>query len=634
MPIGGLGRESSEIQMVSMQSQRAWWLWPILAAALMYYPSIQFGYVLDDAALFDRAGAVRDWGSLWQFATQPFLGYQGYFRPLPLLMVGTEQLLWGSGPAVSHAMAVLLQALNAALVAALAWQIAAARADLAANREWIAAAAGCVYALHPVLIESVAWISCRFELLLTLFCLLALWADRLLLRTPLRVPLVALLFLAAALSKEMALGFALLLPFWHLVFERDATTVSGLFRSYRQQGHLQVYAAVVAAGLIYLAMRSMALQRLHLPAQAQFYETATLEHAWVVFKSFAQYATLSFWPFASISPLHTLSAETVFGEPQVIAGLLLVVALCAVACLMLRARWRYSALNACFALSLFPVLNFIPLQIGDNYVHDRFLNFPLVFVILWAVLTLAGWHPPALSIKARRLVLVLVLGFWTGSSILSIRVTLPFWRDNLSVWKLAYLESPASIQAQTGLMDAYAAAGLHGQVIGLADHIARSGGRVNDAMLASVVLALASSGYSVTPVLPELERRLENLGSQGKSQVANHNYLGWLYLMAGQFEPSRRTFLQALQKDPSYTPALYGLAILLEVHGDRAQAQKWLQRWESNARPAQRDSGRRQYDQQVALYRERASATPDGRVVHSLEDLARAPGRYGVPQSP
>src|SRR5207249_2674019 len=114
---------------------------------------------------------------LFDASYRQILTYRGYYRPLPLLMLGLEQVAGDGGALWSHLDAVLLHALNSVLIAALATVIAPSLAGIS-ERPWRAGLlCGLLYACHPVLIESVAWISSRFDLLLTTFALCLLLVD-------------------------------------------------------------------------------------------------------------------------------------------------------------------------------------------------------------------------------------------------------------------------------------------------------------------------------------------------------------------------------------------------------------------------------------------------------------------------
>ncbi len=86
---------------------------------------------------------------------------------------------------------------------------------------WPSAFVAFIFALHPLHIESVAWVAERKDVLSTLFLLLALWAYLNYVERPAvgRYLLVALLFCAGIMSKPMVVTFpllALLLDVWPL----------------------------------------------------------------------------------------------------------------------------------------------------------------------------------------------------------------------------------------------------------------------------------------------------------------------------------------------------------------------------------------------------------------------------------
>ena len=135
-------------------SQLSWfdrdWLWGlllVLAVILTYSPVWWAGYIWDDDAyvtqnqlLTASDGLRRIWFS--------FDSPSQYF-PLVYTMFRVEHALWGLNPAGYHGVNILLHAANALLV----WLLLA---RLKVPGAWLGAA---LWALHPVQVESVAWIT-------------------------------------------------------------------------------------------------------------------------------------------------------------------------------------------------------------------------------------------------------------------------------------------------------------------------------------------------------------------------------------------------------------------------------------------------------------------------------------------
>jgi hypothetical protein len=178
-----------------------------LCASAAYLPAMRSGWVWDDVNLVEPSPALQDLGGLRRaVATDlyrqaaPRLEESPYWRPLALASFWLDTRL-GAPPRALHIGNILLHGLATALLAVVllrrrtdGWGVAAP--VLAAT--W--------WAFHPDNVETVAWISCRYELLcgVALLGLLALpWRPGVL-----RAVLHGLVFLAGLLSKD---GFGAML---------------------------------------------------------------------------------------------------------------------------------------------------------------------------------------------------------------------------------------------------------------------------------------------------------------------------------------------------------------------------------------------------------------------------------------
>jgi protein O-mannosyl-transferase len=146
-------------------------LWPgallVLFVFLAYFPALHCGFIWDDDAyvtenplLTAPDGLMRIWFSL---------GSPSQYFPLTYTLFRLERPFWGLNPAGYHFVNLLLHAVNALLV----WRLLK---RLSVPGAWLAAA---LFALHPVQVESVAWITERKNVLSLLFFLLALrvWVE-------------------------------------------------------------------------------------------------------------------------------------------------------------------------------------------------------------------------------------------------------------------------------------------------------------------------------------------------------------------------------------------------------------------------------------------------------------------------
>ncbi|GIW43553.1 MAG: O-GlcNAc transferase [Candidatus Binatia bacterium] len=135
-----------------------------LAVLTAYIPALNAGFVWDDDDYVTRNPTLRTWSGLARIWFDPRALPQYY--PLVHTTFWLEYRLWGLHPFGYHLVNVLLHAANAVLV----WRV------LALLELPGAFLAGLLFGLHPVHVESVAWVTERKNTLSGFFFLLAAWA--------------------------------------------------------------------------------------------------------------------------------------------------------------------------------------------------------------------------------------------------------------------------------------------------------------------------------------------------------------------------------------------------------------------------------------------------------------------------
>jgi hypothetical protein len=136
----------------------------LVLLATAYLPVTWAAYVWDDRPYLVENAAVQDAGGLRRIWLAP--GATPQYYPVVFSAFWLEYRLWGLDPTGYHLVNVALHGINAVL----AWRVLA---RLGVPGAWLAAA---VFALHPVHVESVAWISERKNVLSGLFYLAGLLA--------------------------------------------------------------------------------------------------------------------------------------------------------------------------------------------------------------------------------------------------------------------------------------------------------------------------------------------------------------------------------------------------------------------------------------------------------------------------
>jgi tetratricopeptide (TPR) repeat protein len=192
---------------------------PILALGLLvilfYIPALRGGYVWDDADAVAENPYNHSLRGLWIIWSKPAYIPLGHYWPLTFTSFWIEYQLWGDNPFGYHLINVLLHAANAILV----WILLRRMVGIRPAGAWLAAA---FFALHPMQVESVAWVIEQKTLLAVLFYLLsALAYGRFVRDRPWRFYVLSLaLFVCAMLSKTIAVTLPIALGLWHW-YRRD-----------------------------------------------------------------------------------------------------------------------------------------------------------------------------------------------------------------------------------------------------------------------------------------------------------------------------------------------------------------------------------------------------------------------------
>lgn len=141
----------------------------VLIALITHLAAIRNGWLWDDGDNVTACVPVQTWGGLAQIWTNPYLIQQYY--PVIHSSFWLEHKLWGLHPLGFHAVNVLLHALNAWLV----WRVAR-RLGFSETAAFIT---GALFAVHPVQVETVAWVTERKNTLsFALYAGSALWWIR------------------------------------------------------------------------------------------------------------------------------------------------------------------------------------------------------------------------------------------------------------------------------------------------------------------------------------------------------------------------------------------------------------------------------------------------------------------------
>lgn len=183
---------------------------------IAYYPSLQNGFVTwDDDVYVINNPLIRELSfATLQSVFSEFLW--GNYHPLTVLSLNLDYQLWKLDPWGYHFTNILIHCLNSALLAFIIFNFpepGKQETNKSPERIVPALIAGLLFALHPLHVESVTWISERKDVLYTFFIFLSFifWHKWITENKPNYQWIAIALFAASSLSKGMALIFPLIL---------------------------------------------------------------------------------------------------------------------------------------------------------------------------------------------------------------------------------------------------------------------------------------------------------------------------------------------------------------------------------------------------------------------------------------
>jgi Tfp pilus assembly protein PilF len=395
-----------------------------LLTLIVFWPVTRCGFInYDDPDYFTSnphvSSGLTSANVVWAFTS----GHASNWHPLTWLSLMLDAELSGPSAAGPHFTNLLFHAANAALLFLLFWKLTATI--------WRSAFVAALFALHPLHIESVAWIAERKDVLSTFFALLTLLCYARYVKENHRRSLgFALCFFTLGLmSKPMlvTLPFVmLLLDWWPL---QRTSNFQHLFMEKTPFFLLSLVSCVIT---LVVQQKSGAVAAL-----VKFPMSGRIENTFV---SYARYLGKTFWPDPLAIPYPHPGHWPL---PLVVYSVALIIGLSAISVLFARkfpfvfTGWFW------FVGTLIPVIGLV--QVGDAAMADRYTYFPLIgifIVFVWGMKEMCvSWRlpkPAAVFFAIIILSLAAVqtrsqLAYWQNSGTL-FRHTLAVTSNNYVAW--------------------------------------------------------------------------------------------------------------------------------------------------------------------------------------------------------
>lgn len=492
-------------------------------------------------------------GIAWAFTATD----AGFWHPLTWLSLMADYELYRLNPGGYHGTNLILHLLNTLLL----FLIMASITDTFGKSAFVAG----LFAIHPLHVESVAWIAERKDVLSAFFWFLTTGAYAAYVKRPALSSylLVLLLFSLGLMAKPMlvTLPFVLLLlDYWPLCRMRDLS-VKELSPSLHSTQTL-IKARIIGC----LLLEKVPLLLLALPAIALVFHTevrvgalasleafpwaARISHALV---SYWLYLGKTFWPVQLAVFYPHPGQWPLFTAGAALAGLLAVTYVC----LKLSTRFPYVIVGWFGYLGVMvPVIGLV--QLGSQGLADRYTYLPLIGIfvtIAWGVPDiLAGWRGKKVALPvAAAVTLFLLAGMaWQQTG---------YWRDPVTLFQHALKVTKGNYLAHNNLGAALAREGQFDAALIQYEAALRLRPQYVDVFF-NVGQVMAAKGRTA-----EAEGFYRAALQLKPSFVEAHNNLGIILVQQGKTAEAARHFEIALRIRPDYIAAKQNVDLLLRKQG-------------------------------------------------------------------
>ena len=516
------------------------------------HPFVDFDdqyYVVNNAVIHE--------GLSWKVFVWSFnAGYAQNWHPLTWLSHALDCQLYGLHSSGHHLTNLVLHVMNVVILFLLLLRVTGSM-----GRSFLVAA---LFALHPLNVETVAWVAERKSDLSTLFFLLALGAYGWYARIPnlKRYLAVALLFVLGLASKPMVITLPfvlLLLDFWplHRIKEWEALTVAD--RKGRKNSSLRpdrpaaqavpqfaqaslaqlvreklplLALCIGSAVLTIVAQRAVAIRSLE-----GFPLGVRLENA---IHSYAMYIWKAFWPIR-LAVYYPHPGNSLAAWRVAVAGLFLI----GVSILVWRQRLsrRYLVTGWLWYLgTMVPVIGLV--QVGDQARADRYAYIPLIGIFVMVVWGAADWaDSKKIGLAWRRATATIIL---VVLSLLTLR-QVGYWRSEYDLWSHDLEVAPDSLLAISNLGDALNKMGRTQEALPFLEKSAQL--LPTDAVRHGNLAVDLVQCDRLQDSIPEYESAI-SLASEPAMQAHFYDSLAAVYDALGDYPKVRESYDQALKVSP------------------------------------------------------------------------------------
>jgi len=529
-----------------------------LATIALYNPVTRAPFLNFDDVVYvtenPQVHAGLTWNTVvWAFHTSESANW----HPITWLSHALDCQIFGLNPAGPHFVNVLLHAANAVLLFLIL--------ESATGLAWRSLMVAALFALHPMNVESVAWIAERKNVLSMFFFLLALAAYGWYACRPRvgRYLAVTCAYALGLMTKPQVITFPcalLLLDYWPLGRLGRPHEVGG--ESAVAPAHGASFWSLIWEKVPWFALSAVsAVITMNVQTDATQVKLPLWIHLGNAAIAYVKYVGKAFWPL-NLAPVYPHPEQSI-SVPAAVLSALAIIAVTTFAVIYRQHRplfvgWFW------FLGTLVPMIGLV--QVGVQAMADRYAYIPMLgilVIVCWGAAELIRiWHVPTAVSAIFAAATLLMLG-------IALHRQVSFWSDNLTLWNHTLEITEGNYVAEDGAANALIAQGRMDEAM---PHLQRARLlRPNDPAATLNIASLEQMHGNYQAALDGYARLAQYTKIPYWMAMARVNS-GFAHYSLKQYDHAQQDFEATLNEQPGNASAYRGLGLLAQRAGDIATA--------------------------------------------------------------
>jgi Flp pilus assembly protein TadD len=509
----------------------------IFMSTVIYLNALHNQFVFDDIPLVFDNYFVKH---IEKIPTYFFTSFEKIpYRPLRMITYAIDYQLTGLNPVGYHISSIVFHALTTLV---LYFTILALT-----GKSRVAFFAACLFAVHPVHTDSVAYISGRRDILSTLFYLLGFYCflKARQKEKPYLLILVLAAYLLALASKEMAVTLPVICFLYDLLenlsagesfFERCSTAVKQSISRNRL-----FYLSFLVPAILFTCYKVLIKSPSN---KVGFYGGDLYIQVLTVGKILMYYIKLLFFPINLLADysFNSFPLSTSFFEPTTLLSFALLCSLAVLTVKLLNRNKTMAFAVLWFFITLLPVCHIIPHHelLAEHYLYLPSFGFVLLIaLVLENTLTSTTWRRSILLGFVFVILLFATRTFYRNYD----------WKNSFTLWSKTVATSPNCVRAINNLGIEYykrknykEAESLYQRALKIQPAYEKAYYNLGNLYRVKQDFARALAMYQKTAQL-------------NPNNFRNHNNLGNAYAMQGLYPQALKAYQRALRQKPRYAEA-------------------------------------------------------------------------------